>query len=90
MRQHLSEACLGMPLQVTGAGSLFKVNATSCEIKDYRDSLTADKEWERIASLAMLNEGFMVTQSMQGCVSTETTAYEVNSFIDVFSTLLHH
>ncbi len=88
VRQRLRDACEGLPLQVTGAGSLFKVNATSRQIHDYRDAVTVDREWEQLASLALLNDGFMVTTSLQGCVSTETTPTEVDALIDAFSGIL--
>ena len=44
----------GLPLQVTGAGSLFKVTATARTLRDYRDAATADKRWEALCSLALL------------------------------------
>ena len=88
VRQRLREICEGLPLRITGAGSLFKINATSQDIRDYRGAMTVDREWERIASLALLNEGFMLTSSLHGCVSTQTTAAETDTLIEAFSKLL--
>ena len=73
-RDGLAAAARGLPLQVTGAGSLFKVTATPRALRDYRDAATADKRWEALCSLALLNEGFVLTPSMSGCVSTVTHA----------------
>lgn len=88
VRRRLREVCEGLPLSITGAGSLFKINATARVIRDYRDAMTVDREWERIASLALLNEGFMLTSSLHGCVSTRTTAAETDTLIEVFSALV--
>jgi glutamate-1-semialdehyde aminotransferase len=59
-RARLAERRAGCRLQVTGAGSLFKVTATDAQIRDYRDAATTDKRWEATCSLALLNEGFVL------------------------------
>ena len=71
-------------LQVTGAGSLFKVTATPRALHDYRDAATTDRRWEALCSLAMLNEGFVLTPSMSGCVSGVTTRAEVDAMLAAF------
>ena len=48
-------------------------------LRDYRDAATADKRWEALCSLALLNEGFVLTPTMSGCVSTVTTRDEVDA-----------
>jgi glutamate-1-semialdehyde aminotransferase len=88
IRERLREICSGLPLSITGAGPFYKVNATSRTLSDYRDAVTIDKEWERLASLAMLNEGFLLTSTMRGCVSTATTEDQISGFLAAFSDLL--
>ncbi len=88
IRESLREICSGLPLSITGAGPFYKVNATSRTLSDYRDAVTIDKEWERLASLAMLNEGFLLTSTMRGCVSTATTEDQISGFLAAFSDLL--
>jgi len=83
-RDGLARIAAGMPLQVTGAGSLFKVTATARRLHDYRDAATSDKAWEGLASLALLNEGFMMTTTMSGCVSTVTTRADVDALLAAF------
>jgi len=73
VRARLGEICEGLPLTVTGEGSLFKVTATPGPIRNYRDSVRADMDWERLASLALLAEGHFLTTNLAGCVSTVTT-----------------
>ena len=46
MRAGLEEICKGVPVTITGSGSFFKINATSADITDYRDAVTADGAWE--------------------------------------------
>jgi glutamate-1-semialdehyde 2,1-aminomutase len=88
VRTQLARICDGLPLQVTGAGSLFKVTATSISIRNYRHAATANKRWEKIASLALLNEGFMLTPQLSGCVSAVTTKSELDAFLDAFRTIV--
>ena len=83
-RRGLAEAARGLPLQVTGAGSLFKVTATERALRDYRDAATADRRWEALCSLALLNEGFVLTPSLSGCVSLVTTRAHVDALLAAF------
>lgn len=82
LRHDLRAAVEGLPLTVTGAGSLFKICATPREILDHRSSLDADPAWEELASLALLNEGYCLTPRLHGCVSTATSAADVDRFVE--------
>jgi len=86
-RARLAEVTRGLPLQVTGAGSLFKVTATDRAIRDYRDAATTDKAWEATCSLALLNEGFVLTPTMSGCISYVTTREHVDALVSAFQAL---
>jgi len=86
-RARLAEVTRGLPLQVTGAGSLFKVTATDRAIRDYRDAATTDKAWEATCSLALLNEGFVLTPTMSGCISYITTREHVDALVSAFQAL---
>ncbi len=81
IRARLREICEGLPLRVTGAGSLFKISATPHEIANHRDTLTVDRDWEKILSLELLNEGFLLTSNLQGCVSTVTTDAHIDGLL---------
>lgn len=82
IRNGLKGAFRGLPLQVTGAGSLFKISATAQEIVDYRGTLTSNRRWEEILSLALLNDGYFLTPRLQGCVSAVTSDDQVSMFVD--------
>ena len=88
VRAGLRELCRGLPVRITGAGSLFKISATPHQITDYRSAATADRAWQETASLALLNEGFLLTPSLHGCVSTATTDGHVDGFVAAFAGLL--
>ncbi len=88
IRSRLRQMCGGLPLRITGAGSLFKISATPADITDYRTAATADREWQEIAALALLAEGFLLAPSLHGCVSTATTDDHVEAFLAAFADLL--
>jgi glutamate-1-semialdehyde 2,1-aminomutase len=81
VRTGLSKVTEGLPLRVTGAGSLFKITAVGQKIRNYRDAAASDKAWEAAASLALFNEGFMLTSTLSGCVSAVTTEAEVDRLV---------
>lgn len=81
IRARLTTMCAGLPLQVTGAGSLFKVTATDRPIRSYRDAVTADRAWEELASLDLINRGFLTTTQLQGCVSALTTPAQIDGLL---------
>ena len=88
IRARLREICQGLPLQVTGVGSLFKVSATDQVLKNYRAAMTVDKEWQAVASLALLSEGFLLTNNLHGCLSLATKDEQVENFLSVFEALV--
>ena len=88
MRKALEEMCAGLPLRITGVGSFFKINATTQTIRNYRDTVTRDTEWEEVASLSLLNDGFMLTTGLQGALSTVTTEDQIESFLAAFAELI--
>jgi glutamate-1-semialdehyde 2,1-aminomutase len=88
VRARLREICEGLPLRVAGAGSLFKVNALNREIIDHRDTLEVDKEWQEIASLALLAEGYFLSRTLLGCVSTATTDQQIDGFLEAFAAIV--
>ena len=69
-------------------GSLFKINATDLAIRDYRTALTVDRRWQELASLALLNEGFLLTTKLHGCVSLATTEEQIENFLSAFERLV--
>jgi glutamate-1-semialdehyde 2,1-aminomutase len=81
VRASLRRICDGLPLQVTGAGSLFKLTATDRAIRNYRDAVTTDREWEDVASLELLARGYLMTTQLQGCVSAVTTQADIDGLL---------
>ncbi|MSO53693.1 MAG: aspartate aminotransferase family protein [Rhodospirillales bacterium] len=85
VRSRLEAICAGLPLQVTGAASTFKVNATERPIVDYQGAASVDKDWEDTAAMALFNRGLMVTPQLHGCISTATTEAQVDRLLDAFA-----
>jgi len=90
MRAKLAKTCDGLPLQVTGTGSLFKVTATPHPIRNYRDAAATNKAWEAAVSLALLNEGFLLTPTLSGTVSLVTKEAEIDALADAFARIVAH
>jgi glutamate-1-semialdehyde 2,1-aminomutase len=88
LRSALATALDGLPVQVTGAGSLFKLCATPNPIVDHRSSLCADAEWEEVLSLALLVNGFFLTTRLHGCLSTATSVEDVRRFVQTVADLV--
>ena len=88
IRRELRRIGEGLPLRVTGVGSLFKINATDLAVRDYRTALTVDRRWQELASLALLNEGFLLTTKLHGCVSLATTEEQIENFLSAFERLV--
>jgi len=88
VRQALRRVTSGLPLQITGAGSLFKISASVAELVDHRSSMRCDASWEELASLELLNEGFFLTTRLHGCVSTATRPEDLDRFVDAFGVIV--
>jgi glutamate-1-semialdehyde 2,1-aminomutase len=89
IRDELRRLCRGLPLQVTGIGSLFKVSAIDEELVSYRSTLQTDGAWQEVASLALLNEGFLLTTQLHGCLATSTTDQQIDLLLAAFDRIVH-
>ncbi len=88
VRRRLVEIVKGLPLTVTGAGSLFKINATAEPVTDYRSAITADAAWEKLVSQLLLIDGFMLTPTLHGCVSTATRPEHVDGLLAAIAAIV--
>ena len=88
VRTKLRSAVEGLPVQIDGEGSLFKISASATKITDFRTSLYANVDWEAAMSLALMNEGFFLPPRLHGCVSTVTSMEDANAFISAFEKIL--
>lgn len=73
-------AAAGMPAQVTGLGSLFRLHLTAAPIRDYRSSYPTAQAKRAIAAihLAMLDRGILLTPNCSGALSTPMGAAEID------------
>lgn len=72
-----------IPVQVTGAGSLFHTLFTKKEVVDYRTAATADKKLLHLFDVALLNRGFYLPHLHWGNVSLATSSNDVDRLVSV-------
>lgn len=73
-------AASGVPAQVTGLGSLFRLHPTSAPIRDYRSSYPTEAGKRAVPAihLAMLSRGILLTPNCSGALSTPMGAAEID------------
>jgi glutamate-1-semialdehyde 2,1-aminomutase len=60
----------GVPLQVTGIGSLFKIHFSAAPVRDYRSAQQASQLLEKALFLFGLNRGLFLSPGGRCCLST--------------------
>ena len=83
LRDTLNEqfARRGVPAQVTGMGSLFRLHLTRKPITGYRSCFPSPSQKQALAAIhfALLERGFLLTPNCSGALSTPTTANEIEA-----------
>jgi glutamate-1-semialdehyde 2,1-aminomutase len=76
-------AAAGLPGQLTGDGSLFRILLTAGPVVDYRSSLAGAAPADSLARLhrALLDEGVIVSAAGLGCLSTPMTEATVGEIV---------
>jgi glutamate-1-semialdehyde 2,1-aminomutase len=77
-----------VPMQVTGAGSLFGIHWSAEPVTDYRSSARANKSLSYKFFLHALNNGLFFTTRGGGCLSVPMTETEMGAFLDVLEGFL--
>jgi glutamate-1-semialdehyde 2,1-aminomutase len=77
-----------VPVQVTGAGSLFGIHWSVDPVTDYRSSARANKSLSYKFFLHALNNGIFFTTRGGGCLSMPMTDAEMGAFLDVLEGFL--
>ena len=71
-----------VPVQVTGAGSLFGIHWSADPVTDYRSAARANKSLSYKFFLHALNSGVFFTTRGGGCLSIPMTDTEMGAFLD--------
>lgn len=89
-RRHIQALCgrYGVPVQVTGEGSLFGMHWSPDAVTDYRSSQRANKSLAYKFFLHALNNGIFFTTRGGGCLSMPMTENELGAFLDVLEGFL--
>ena len=77
-----------VPVQVTGAGSLFGIHWSADPVTDYRSAARANKSLSYKFFLHALNNGVFFTTRGGGCLSIPMTDTEMGAFLDVLEGFL--
>lgn len=77
----------GLPGQITGYGSLFRIHPGRRIIQDYRTSYQDAAETAWIMSLrhGMFDDGYILTPNCSGALSTPMDEAEIDGFAEVFA-----
>ena len=86
LREAISE--MEAPMGVTGAASLFAIQATTEEVRDYRSYTTNDNELLEMVFLGMMNEGYLLSSKCAGNVSASHSYEELDGFVKAFRRVL--
>jgi glutamate-1-semialdehyde 2,1-aminomutase len=85
LRRHATAAfaAAGVPGQLTGDGSLFRILLTTTPVTDYRSSLAGALPASQMARLhyLLLEQGVIVSTSGLGCLSTPMGGAEIDAFV---------
>ena len=83
-------AACGVPVQVTGLGSFFRIHLTDAPITGYRSAFPSDETKHRVATLhrTLLEQGFLVTPNVSGTLSTPMTDADIDTFVQAVGEIL--
>jgi glutamate-1-semialdehyde 2,1-aminomutase len=89
-RQRIEALCgrYGVPVRVTGEGSLFGIHWSAEPVVDYRSSARTNKSLSAKFFLHALNNGIFFTNRGGGCLSMPMTDTELGAFLDVLEGFL--
>lgn len=89
-RQRVQALCSrsGVPMQVTGDGSLFGLHWTAEPVTDYRSSQRTNTSLASKFFLHALNNGIFFTTRGGGCLSIPMTDTELGAFLDALEGFL--
>lgn len=78
----------GVPLVVTGRGSLLGLHFTAGPVRDIRDTWDEDRDLAHAVFLSLLNEGFLMDPRGAACLSTSTTDDDVDGAVAALARVL--
>ncbi len=76
------------PMGITGATSLFAIQATAETVRDYRSYATNDGDLLDMIFFGMMNEGYLLSSRCAGNVSAAHTYEELDEFAAAFKRVL--
>jgi glutamate-1-semialdehyde 2,1-aminomutase len=77
----------GIPVQITGLGSLFAMHLTPQPVRSYRDTIEADTQLRHQIFLGLFNEGVLIDPRGVGNLSTALGEEQIHQFGEALSTV---
>jgi glutamate-1-semialdehyde 2,1-aminomutase len=81
-------AGVGLPLTVTGRGSLLGLHFTAGPVRDIRDTWSEDRALGHAVFLSMMNEGVLIDPRGVSCLSTATSDDDVDVAVRALAAVL--
>jgi glutamate-1-semialdehyde 2,1-aminomutase len=83
VRQRLRDlgAKYGVPMQITGIGSMFKIHFTTLPVRDYRSGQQASHVIHEALFMFGLNRGLFLSEGGRCCLSTAMGDAEVEKYL---------
>ena len=72
----------GVPVHLTGVGSLFNIHTTSDSITDGSAAMIVDHELLAAVHIGLMNRGFFLAPRGLGSISTPMTQLEIRGLAD--------
>jgi glutamate-1-semialdehyde 2,1-aminomutase len=90
-REHIARVFneVGIPVQITGLGSLFAMHLTGAPVRSYRDTLKADTQLRHQIFLGLFNEGVLIDPRGVGNLTTVLGETEIERFGEALRAVLH-
>lgn len=89
LRLGISSICgeFGIPVQVTGLGSLFAIHFNDKPVKNARDASTDDQHLRQQVFLGLMNRGIWSSPSLLGALSTSISMSEIESYLEALRSI---
>jgi len=90
VRQRLRDlgAKYGVPMQIIGIGSMFKIHFTTLPVRDYRSGQQASHAIDEALFMFGLNRGLFLSEGGRCCLSTAMGDAEVEKYLDTVQEFL--
>ncbi|MBH51984.1 MAG: aspartate aminotransferase family protein [Chloroflexi bacterium] len=90
LREYLKKSIMSLelPIQITGAGSLFGIHFTDNSVTSYRDAASVDTNLTYKVFLELINHGILLSSRLLGSITAPMTIDDVNKLNTEFNSII--